>query len=124
MRRISNKALLIIFAALLIASAVWILIAGSIKQDELLAEIYVEGRLVHTVDLSEVTESYTINLPHNTILVEPGQISMSSADCPDQLCVRQGVIKSGIYPIICLPNKVEVRIARESGIDAVTGGRS
>lgn len=124
MGKVSNRALIIIFAALLIVSAVWILIANSIKQDELFAEIYVEGRLVHTVDLSEVAESYTINLPHNTILVEPGQISMFSADCPDQLCVRQGVIKSGIYPIICLPNKVEIRIARESGIDAVTGGRS
>lgn len=124
MRKISNRALIIIFAALLLVSALWIIVAGNIEQDELLAEIYVEGRLAHTVDLSEVTESYTINLPHNTILVEPGQISMFSADCPDLLCVRQGVIKSGIYPIICLPNEVEIRIARDSGIDAVTGGRS
>ncbi|HHU06124.1 MAG TPA: NusG domain II-containing protein [Clostridiales bacterium] len=124
MRKISNRALIIIFLGLLAVSAVWILIAANIEQDELTAEIYVDGRLMYTLDLSKVTEEYTIELPHNTVLVGEGEISMLSADCPDQLCVRQGVIRNGIQPIICLPNRVEIRIVKDSGIDAVTGGRS
>ena len=124
MRKISNRALIIIFLGLLAVSAVWILIAANIEQDELTAEIYVDGRLMYTLDLSKVTEEYTIELPHNTVLVGEGEISMLSADCPDQICVRQGVIRNGIQPIICLPNRVEIRIVKDSGIDAVTGGRS
>jgi len=124
MSRISSRMLIIIFAALVVISSVLIIIAKNIKPDELIAEIYVEGSLEHTVDLNKVTESYTIELPHNTILVEPGKIRMLSADCPDQVCVRQGVITNAAYPIICLPNKVEIRIIGASGIDAVTGGRS
>jgi len=124
MRRLSSRTLIIIFAALVILSAVWILIAKNITQEELTAEIYLEGRLLYSIDLNEVDESYTIELPHNTILVEHGQISMQHSDCPDQICVHQGVIKNATYPIVCLPNKVEIRIIGESDVDAVTGGRS
>ena len=62
MRKISNRALIIIFLGLLAVSAVWILIAANIEQDELTAEIYVDGRLMYTLDLSKVTEEYTIEL--------------------------------------------------------------
>lgn len=123
MRKISSRALIIIFAALVVLSSAWIIISGSIRPDELTAEIYVDGRLEHTIDLNKVTEGYTIELAHNTILVGHGEIRMLSADCPDQVCVRQGVITNATYPIICLPNRVEIRIVGESGIDAVTGGR-
>ena len=46
---------------------------------------------------------------------------MSEADCPDRLCVKQGEITNGIYPIVCLPHRLTVRIVENSGIDAVTG---
>ena len=124
MRKISSRALIIVFASLLVVSAVWILLASSVKQGELMAEIYVDGKLMHTIDLSRVNEEYTIELPHNTVLVGKGEISMLSADCPDQLCVKQGVIKSGIRPIVCLPNRVEIRLLKDSGVDAVVGGLS
>lgn len=123
MRRVSNKALIIIFACLLLISAAWILVASNIRQNELTAEIYVDGKLMYRLDLGKVDEEYTIELPHNTVLVGKGEISMLRADCPDQLCVRQGVIRSGLRPIICLPNRVEIRILKDSGVDAVTGGR-
>jgi len=126
MRKVSNRALIIIFAALILVSAAWIVIAANIKQEGLTAEIYVDGELMYTVDLDKVAEDYTIELPHNTVLVGKGEISMLSADCPDQLCVRQGVIRNSIRPIICLPNRVEIRIINDndSGVDAVVGGGS
>jgi hypothetical protein len=44
---------------------------------------------------------------------------MEGANCPDQTCVKQGVIKDGTVPIVCLPHKVIVRIeGGESGLDA------
>ncbi|MBE5040092.1 NusG domain II-containing protein [Ructibacterium gallinarum] len=78
------------------------------------AEIYQEGILMQTIDLSSVTEpekiTLTSKLGENIILIEHGQISMYSSTCPDQLCVHQGIIKNGIYPIVCLPNQVVIQI--------------
>ena len=43
---------------------------------------------------------------------------MQSANCPDQVCVYQGVIEPGtIIPIVCMPNVVYVSIVAESEID-------
>ena len=121
MKKVSNRNLAFVFAALLILSFVWLAVIKLRPQNTLIAEISVESKLLYTIDLSKVTKSYTINLPHNTVLVEHGQISMESADCPDQLCVKQGVIKSSAYPIVCLPNKVVIKINGKSDIDAVAG---
>ena len=49
----------------------------------------------------------------NVILVEPNQISMQSATCPDHLCVKQGAISDGILPIVCLPNHIRISIASD-----------
>ena len=48
--------------------------------------------------------------------------SSGTADCPDKLCVRQGALdRNGV--IVCLPNRVVVRVSTESGADydAVVG---
>lgn len=121
MKKISSRKLVIIFAAIVLFSAVWIAVLASLKQEILIAEIYSDGQLMYSIDLNKVTDSYTIELPHNTILVEHGQIRMESADCPDQICVKQGEIKNGVYPIVCLPNRVEIRMTNKEGIDAITG---
>ena len=53
------------------------------------------------------------NGAENVVLVEPGQISMQSASCPDHLCVKQGTISDGILPIVCLPNHIRISIASD-----------
>ncbi|MGI6201214.1 MAG: NusG domain II-containing protein [Christensenellales bacterium] len=60
-------------------------------------------------------------LPHNTVVVSGGEVYMESADCPDQLCVRQGRRHRAGEQIICLPNQVAVIIegATDGGVDAV-----
>lgn len=41
---------------------------------------------------------------------EDGTVSMTEADCPDHLCVKQGKIKQFGESIVCLPNKVVLEI--------------
>ena len=54
----------------------------------------------------------------NVLHIENGGVSMQSANCPDQVCVYQGVIEPGtIIPIVCMPNVVYVSIVAESEID-------
>ena len=78
------------------------------------ARISVDGELIDTIDLSRVTEAYDISIDteygHNTVHVEPGAISVTDADCPDGICVRQGKLTSSGTPIVCLPHKLVIEI--------------
>ena len=78
------------------------------------ARVYQDGRLTRTVDLSQVSEPFTFTVEGpagtNTVQVEPGRIRVSAADCPDQVCVHQGWISTGVVPIVCLPNRLVIQI--------------
>ncbi len=81
----------------------------------LVADIYQNGELIESINLSTVTESYTFiiageNNCQNEIEVRPGSIGVISADCPDKLCVNQGFIHSSLLPITCLPNRLVIQV--------------
>ena len=46
----------------------------------------------------------------NTIVIENGQVYMAEADCPDKLCVNSKPISSRGQSIVCLPNRVILKI--------------
>ncbi len=88
------------------------------EPSRLTAEIYQNGALLKTVDLSAVTESSVFTLTgengcSNTIEVRPGSIGIISADCPDKLCVQQGFISDSLLPVTCLPNRLVIQIIQE-----------
>ncbi len=81
-----------------------------------------DGKTIKVIKLSDTKQSYTVKLGGNTFLVERDGVSMTYADCPDKLCIKQGKIKGGA--IICLPNKVTVEFKKKhGGVDAVAGAR-
>ncbi len=54
----------------------------------------------------------------NVLCVENNGTYMKSANCPDQVCVYEGVIEPGtILPIVCMPNMIYVSIVEASDID-------
>ena len=123
-KKVSNRLLIIIFTAVVLISAGFIIYAKNISYESRIAEIYVGGELVETIDLNAAADDYTIDLGcGNIVSVEHGAISMAWADCPDQLCVHQGSITNGTYPIVCLPHNVYISIVSSDsgGIDAVAG---
>ncbi len=90
------------------------------------ARITQAGQLLREIRLDEVEEPYSFVVEgetgSNTILVEPGRIRISGADCPDQVCVHQGFISDGTVPIVCLPHKVMIEITGGGGeLDGVAG---
>ena len=90
------------------------------------ARITRDGVLLEEIDLAQVEEPYSLTLEDgsgtNTVLVEPGRIRVSEADCPDQVCVNQGYISDGTVPIVCLPHKLMVEIVGGGGdLDAGAG---
>ena len=105
---------LILFGSILLLSLTSLLLFPRLVPSPTIAEIYQDGMLIETVDLNSLTEPYKIRLVsegrENVILAEKGQIAMQSANCPDRLCVHQGAIKNSLYPIVCLPNKVTIKL--------------
>ena len=51
----------------------------------------------------------------NCIIIEDSTVRMTEAECPDHLCIRQGTISKDGQMIVCLPNRVTVRIAGDAG---------
>ena len=89
-----------------------------------MAQVLQDGQLLYTLDLN-IPRTLTVTAPNggsNTITVEGGQICVSHASCPDQICVKQGWVSRNVVPIVCLPNQLVIQIkGGESDLDAATG---
>ena len=105
------------------ASALWLLLRGG-GGDASVARITQDGVLLEEIDLARVDRPYSFTLEYgggsNTVSVEPGRIRVSQADCPDQVCVKQGYISDGTVPIVCLPHRLVIEIAG-GGAEALDG---
>ncbi len=51
-----------------------------------------------------------ISLPHNTAVIQNGQVFMRDGDCPHQICVRHAPISKKGETIVCLPNRVVIEV--------------
>ena len=79
------------------------------------------GDTIVTVSLLEEQE-FTIETDsgYNTVTVRDSKIAVTSADCPDQYCVKQGFCNSGVQ-IVCLPHDLVISFLNDSGIDGAIG---
>ncbi|MBQ9979563.1 MAG: NusG domain II-containing protein [Oscillospiraceae bacterium] len=91
------------------------------------AEISKDGQLVCSIDLKTAPEQ-TITVGDaesgiNIIEVQKGRIRVLQADCKNQNCVECGWSdEAGGRPIVCLPNRLVIKITGEGGrVDAVSG---
>ena len=113
-----TKVIVFCLLAAAAASAVWLLFRGG-STGSPIARISREGVLLEEIDLNQVEEYYTLTFEDergtNTVLVAPGRIRISKADCPDQVCVNQGCISDGTVPIVCLPHRLLVEIVGAEG---------
>lgn len=84
-----------------------------------IAEVYQDGTLLMRIPLDEAAEPYrfTVTSPDggtNELEVSRGGICVCSADCPDKLCVHQGIISDSRLPIICLPNRLVILLCPDN----------
>ena len=112
-----NKRDFAIIAIILLVAVAFYAFSGHKKGDTV--SIYQGDKLYGKYPLNTDTE---IDIDgKNTVRIENGQAYMYYADCPDKLCVHQGKTSSKNKSIICLPNRIVVRIDKESDIDVVAG---
>ena len=81
------------------------------------AEVYVDGALYDTLPLNQ---DATLDLEHLKIVVSGGAVRVQDADCPDKICEKSGAISKAGQTIVCLPNRVVVKIAGKSEVEAIS----
>lgn len=90
--------------------------------ERLIARIYQSGQLLETIDLSLVTENYSLRVDapnggYNIIEVCTDAIGMKEADCPDGLCVKMGYSTNSLLPIVCLPHELVIEITKAAPVE-------
>lgn len=116
-----TKTWILLFAAVLVLCVgLSVLLLGQ-GQAYGYAEIYQDGSLIRTVDLSQ-PQRFTVEngSASNTITVADGKIAVTGASCPDHYCMEKGWQNSGA-PIVCLPNRLVIQFTDRAGMDAVAG---
>lgn len=78
-------------------------------------EITVDGELYGTYALDENLEIpiRIDGIVTNLLVIEDGEANMKEADCPDQICVNHVPVSHTGEDIVCLPNRVVVRVVGE-----------
>jgi hypothetical protein len=79
------------------------------------AEIYRDGELLQTVPLDQDQEFVLTGTYNNTVTVRDGQIAVTESDCPGTDCVSCGWIDSTGRSIVCLPNRITVKVVSTDG---------
>ena len=110
--------LLAVLLALSLAAGLFLLSGG---EDASRAEIWSDGELLYTLDLS-VDQKLEIHCGSgvNEITVKDGSIAVTEANCPDGYCMDRGFCSGGT-PIVCLPNKLVIEFTGEQAIDGLLG---
>ena len=87
------------------------------------ALVYYENNLVLTIDLSiEKAKEYKVEGFNGEVLIESkdGKVRVIDEISPLHICSYQGWIKSAPAVIVCLPNKIVIKVIdKENKIDAI-----
>ena len=127
MKKKINKYDIGLIAVIIIINAFIILYGGRnvVKQNSKIAYIYSDNKLYGEYVLTDtVKEEIKIesDTGYNILHIEDGQIWIHDASCPDKICISQGKISYDGEIIVCLPNKMLIKIVdnnEESEIDFI-----
>ncbi|MCR2020112.1 NusG domain II-containing protein [Blautia pseudococcoides] len=102
---------------LLIAFLCWLIpyIRGQFTYKEAQLRITVDGEEYGVYSLEE---DQVIHIGDtNVCVIKDGYVSMTEADCPDHLCMKQKRISKEGGTIVCLPNRVVLEITGDESLD-------
>ena len=108
----------------MIAAVLWLVLHYFLQVPGGTAVVSVDGQEYGRYDL---TKECTVSIPgagggYNLLVISEHCASVTDADCPDKLCVKQKSASGQGESIICLPHKLVVRIEKgeEGDLDGIT----
>lgn len=111
--------IILIFLVVLIASLMLIFFK---KENSDQALVYYENNLILTIDLNQDDEYDVMGNNGNVhIVVKNKQIKVEEENSPKHICSKQGFISSSNEAIVCLPNKIVIKIDSKDKLDTVIG---
>ncbi len=114
----------VIFVILIFTSLSGLLLQGSFfaERQGLQAVVEVDGALYGRYSLEEKngkTLAITTEFGYNKIVIENGGVRVTESTCPDRLEILAGEIRNSGEMLVCLPNRLVVRIEGEGSVDGV-----
>ena len=122
MRKYFGRNVIILIAAMVLISLLCVAVFAIKSQTGSRVLIYVDGRLKCEYELSDdiAVELEGYEGGSNRLVISEGEAFISDASCPDKLCIHQGRISKEGEELVCLPNRVIVKIEGKDAHDAIT----
>ncbi|MDY3015315.1 MAG: NusG domain II-containing protein [Evtepia sp.] len=118
----STRFWLILLALVAVACVVGLFLVRAQRQAGGTVQIIRDGQVEETFPLSENrTLRYETDHGYNVVVIENGTVRVSEASCADQICVRHGPTNQTADPIVCLPNKLVVKVLPPHGESQLDG---
>ena len=117
-----KRDIILVLSMVIIAAAAFLIINFAVKKDGSYAVIKVDGNVIKTLDLNSGETTIEVNGYQggvNKVVINDGKVSMTEADCPDELCVKTGKISRVGETIVCLPQRVVVEIKGSQDDDSI-----
>lgn len=88
------------------------------------AVVYYEDNIVLTIDLNKKLEQiYTVKGFNGDvkIVTKNGKVKVEEEISPKHICSKQGFISESYETIVCLPNKIIIKIQSNDDYDTIVG---
>lgn len=115
-----NKSDIRLIIVLLVFIMGMFIVMNATEEVGMIAEVYYEDKLMLSVDLS-VDGEYIVDgeLGDVVLEVKDNKIRVKSETSPRNICSKEGFIGDSSRTLICLPNKIIVKIVGDNEIDGV-----
>lgn len=119
----NKQDLYLILIIITICIVLYLIFNYVIKNEANKAYVYYDNDLILTIDLNVDEErEYSVDGYNGKVVIQTkkGQIRVKEEESPLHLCSKQGWVSSSVEPIICLPNKIMIKIeSTDDEVDAV-----
>lgn len=113
-------------AMLIIAVVVYLFVQFIYGKEGVYVQVTVNGEVYGEYSLNQdirmcIDDGQTDGF--NVFVIKDGKVSVTEADCPDKLCVKQRAISKNGESIVCLPHKLVISVigGEEAEYDGFTG---
>lgn len=121
-----NKSDMRLILIILVLSVIGVILLFYVKKNESnenkMALVYFENNKILEIDLTHHDEKeYTVSGYNGDVLIKTsyGKIKVEQENSPLNLCSKQGYISSSYESIVCLPNKIVIKIKHKEDIDTI-----
>lgn len=117
---IMNKSDVKLIVLLLIVIGVIFIFIGVTKEDGSMAEVYYEDKKILTIDLN-IDNEYIVDGELGDVVLEikNRKIRVKEENSPKHICSKEGFIGDSSRTLICLPNKIIIKIVGNNELDGV-----